>query len=437
MTIELQDLMQLVDNAQSEGAVSAEVFFEEIEGLDVDVVRGRPSKTPVASRKLEIGVWTSDNHHAAVTGDPDDGDELVDRALAQAAKGGTVDRMGPIERLPMTTRGLGIDDRRFPRLDENDRLDVIVSAERGARGVARKVKTDDFRYEDRQIRRCYASSNDVAVEEKSTTYMSRGTVRVDDLELQQAMVGRTFASISSLPFGVVMANRALGLLEHDDIEIEGPIRVMMPPRVTGALFHKLAHAFRVEPLERGESLFTQGWRSGEPVMDERIHMIDDAQVPGGLHTYIIDEQGVPPVPLVLLREGKVTARYVDKHAASDLEMRPTGHWWGGALRPSNLMLRSGTRSMSALLSEHDDVPTLMLDHVVGWDDLDLRTGDFTVVGTGFYQLGNDKIEGLVRNTTLKGNILEVLNQLVDIASDTDRIVTVDSPGLLVDGMTVA
>ena len=68
--------------------------------------------------------------------------------------------------------------------------------------------------------------------------------------------------------------------------------------------------------------------------------------------------------------------------------------------------------------------------------LPIATGDFSCTGSGFLRLGNERTEGVVRNARLSGNIIEVLKQVVDIASDTDRVGHVDAPGLLLDGVQV-
>ena len=42
-------------------------------------------------------------------------------------------------------------------------------------------------------------------------------------------------------------------------------------------------------------------------------------------------------------------------------------------------------------------------------------------------------EGSVINGRLVGNLIDVLQQVVEVASDTDRIGHVDAPGIIVDG----
>lgn len=438
MAHELQPLMHLVEKGRDQGARATELFLEEVSGLEAEVVRGRPQKRVIGWRRLRVRAWL-DGRFADAEGSPEEGPALLERALTAAAAGQEDPLTTPPGRLPMVSRGLGIDDRRFPTLSEGDRLDVIVAAERGARGADRRVQTRDFRYHDRRTRRAYIGSSDTIVEERSTTYHAEGRVDVDangsSLSIGDFVSGRSFASISSLPFGAVLARRAVALL-GEPIVLDGPTRVMIPPRVAAPLFARLAEAFRHDRITSGRSLFADHLGSGRPIMDGRIHLIDDPQLPGGLRTYAFDEDGIPPVPLVLLREGAVEGRYLDLVPARRIDARPTGHAFGGTLRPSNLLLRSGTRSMSALLSEHSAVPTLVLDHVQDWDGLDLATGDLEARGAGFLQRGN-VVEGPVRGVLLKGNLLDLLGRVVEIASDTDRIGHVDAPGLLVDGVTVS
>jgi len=435
MSTDLQGLMQLLERAVDAGAATAEVQYVESEGLDVTTVRARPQRKEVASRALRVRTWLADGRYGEATGAPDKHPALTRAALAAAGKAPPQDGAGPAPRLPMVTRGLGIDDRRYPSLTPVDRADVIAAAEKGACGVDRNLQTKDFTYYDRRVRRAVANTNDVIAEEWSTGYHATGTVTHHDVAIREAIASRSFASISSLPFGVVMARRAVAL-QGSQADPTGVVRVMMPPRVTGTLFARLALAFHSDRIEAGKSLFSATFRKGEPVVDPRIHLIDDAQLPGGFNTWTFDEEGVPPLTLALLREGIPDACYLTIAQTRDSDARPTGHQWEGKIRSGNLMLRSGTRSMSALLSEHSDVRTLMLDHVLGWEDLDLETGDFVVTGSGFVQQGNDQIEGPVRNVVLRGNVLEVLSNLVDIASDTDRIEYVDAPGLLCEGFTI-
>ncbi len=435
MSTELQGLMQLLETVVDAGAASAELYLNETSGIDVSAGRARAQHVDVVERNLRIRAWLTDGRVGEASGAPERVNAMVKTALARAEKAPPLDGGGPVERLPMVLRGLGIDDRRFPLLTMADRLEVITSIERGARGVDRAVQTRDFLYTDRRTRRALVNTNDVSAEEWSTTYRAEGAVLVGDVTLSEAIATRSFSSISSLPLGVVLARRAVAL-QASEADPAGVTRVMMPPRVTGPMFARLAEGFVLERLQAGKSLFSEGWRAQRSVVDPRIHLIDDPQLPGGLRTWSFDEEGVPPIALALLREGVPATHYRTRAQARALDMRPSGHVWGGAVIAGNLMLRSGTRSMSALLSENNTVRTLMIDHVSPWSGLDLATGDFELRASGFVQRGNDQVEGPVRGVRMRGNILTLLSGLVEIASDTDRVGHVDAPGLLCDGVTL-
>jgi len=435
MTIDLQELMTQLQAATAAGASAAEMHLREATGIDVDTTRARANKRDVVTRSLRIRAWLADGRSGEAGGAPEKYAEIAQKAVAAASKSAPDQGAAPVERLAVSSRGLGIDDRRFPTLAPADRIEVITSAERGARGVDKAILTRDFKYSDRRVRRAVVSTNGLNVEEWSTLYTAEGLANAGDVTIRESIAARSFASISSLPFGVVLARRVMAL-QAPQASPEGVKRVMMPPRVVGPLFARLATAFDIASLEAGACLFANGYREGRSVVDSRIHLIDDAQLPGGLRSYAFDDEGVPPVPLALLREGIPDARYIDLPTGRRREIRPSGHWIDGALRPANLLLRSGTRSMSALLSEHQTVRTFVLDHVASWDGLDLATGAFEVVASGFVQRGNDTIEGPVRNVRLSGNVLTMLSNLVEIASDTDRIDHVDAPGMLVEGVTI-
>jgi PmbA protein len=171
------------------------------------------------------------------------------------------------------------------------------------------------------------------------------------------------------------------------------------------------------------------------LFDKRLHLLDDGTLPGGLRTTAFDDRGVTPVPLTLLREGWVNNRFFGPEEARQRGARPTGHAVGEGQRPTNLQLRAGTRSMNALLADVSD-PVFVLDHVEDIAGVDLRTGKIEVLGGGtFIRAG--KPVGCAYRVQVTGDLVDVLSRVVDVASDTDRVGSVDAPGLLVDGLSIA
>lgn len=426
-----------LEEAQRLGAAAAELLVERSSGFDVVVRRGRViSQLPYERSRVVGRVWLEGGRVGSDTGVLlEDLPDVFARAIAQAESAPEDPHAGPVADVRVRTRGLGIYDRRYSQLDPSDRTEILVAAERGARDVDRRVSTGEFRSHDAVRRRQYASTRGVSLEELSTSYHAQGSVQAESeegpLDFGCEARGRTFASIGCIPFGTVVAERMVDLL-RDGPRPTGPTRVMLTPQVVAPLFSRIAEVFAWrDPRES----FLGQVPEGEAVAARKVHMVDDGSLPGAQWTRSFDDRGAPPVTITLLREGVPVQTYLDVEAARARRLSPTGHFRDGKLRPSNIALRQGTRSMNALLSQHDDVDTFMVMQLEGVEQVDLVTGQLRGRAHGIIRRGKEDL-GAVRHVGLEGNLVEALPQLVDIASDTDRIGNVDAPGMLLDGFLV-
>ncbi|MEQ1568211.1 MAG: metallopeptidase TldD-related protein, partial [Myxococcota bacterium] len=362
---------------------------------------------------------------------------LVTAALARADAAPDDPHAGPAARQTGTLGGLGIADRRYDLLTADDRAEVVVTAERSVRPVDRRLVPSGFTYRDLSRTRRFANTRGVRLEEVDTTYEAEGTVSAasggDELVLRDRIESRTFASIASLPYGTTLAQRASDLC-GPRASLSGPVRVLFPPLPTARLFAAIAARFDARRFE-AEPWFLRPLPNGAPNVDPRLHLQDDGAMPGGLRSASFDDRGVAPVALTLLREGRVDGRFVDPEFAHLHDVRPTGHQVGDALVPRNLVLRSGTRSMNATLTDLGG-SVLVVDDLADLSGVDWATGDCSLVVDGVVHLG-PKAGGAVRRARLVGNLSKVLNSVVEVCSDTDRIGYVDAPGIVFDGLSVA
>lgn len=426
-TVTSKHAQHWLERATSLGAVAAEVLVKEEDGHRLRVIDGKVVQSDVIQHNVvTVTAFARGGGRGVASSEVSDAGTAVASAVAAALEAEGDLTAGPVRGLrTVDFRELGIDDRRWPQVGDAERRDVVVSAERGAR-VDKRVRTDPFTYEDCRTRRLFASTAEVLVEEYATHFRCEGGVRVggDDavVALTDFVEGRSFATVSSLPFGLNMARRALHLLDNR-IELTGPVRVALDARPAAALFAALA-----DVLVRGETTFF----SGSAPLGSRLHLLDDGALPGGLRTAAFDDRGVPPVPVILLREGQLHQSYKAPVTARGDDERPTGHFWGGALRASNLILRGGTRSINAVLSERSDVDALVVSDLVGLENIDWATGDFEWTAYGVLRRGNEELGG-VPGVRLRGNLSDVFSQVVDLTSDTDRIGHVDASGMLLDG----
>lgn len=433
---DLRELTRLVEQATDSGCPSSEFLWVDTTGFEAEVERGRVTRrAPVVHSLLTVRVWSTSGAKGTAAGPLVASASLVEQARARAERGRPANHTGPMGSLKGVGRGLSLDDRRWSDLTPESRVDVLTASERASRAVDRRVQTHTFSYRDERTCRRLVNSRGLAVEEWSTRFDMSVRMTVSGpshaLELEEHASSRNYASIASLPTGANLARRAINLVRSSQIDVAGPVRVMSPPRVTAALVAVMARGFAAEDLEN-PTTFWGGVSASGVELSRKLHLVDDGALPGGLRTRRFDDRGVPPVPLTLLREGEVGARLLDPPTARRAGVRPTGHSLGSALRPSNLVLRSGTRSMNALFGDHRDEQILLLDHVHRAEIVD---GVLHLEGSG-WMIRSQTPQGAVVGVHLAGDMIEVLSSVVAVASDTDRVAHVDAPGLLLDGLVV-
>ena len=141
----LTELGLLVREARREGAAGVEILTEEWNGHRLDVERGRVMHhTPVSGTATQIRVWLDGGKQGRVRIEGDcDRSALVNQALQLAQDAEAVPLSGPQGRLTGLLGGLGIDDRRYGQVEEADRGDVALAAERaGSTSSSERITQD-------------------------------------------------------------------------------------------------------------------------------------------------------------------------------------------------------------------------------------------------------------------------------------------------------
>lgn len=421
-----QDLHDLVHRAQQRGATAAEARWVGTRGLDVVRDGGGAKATSVATDQLVVTVWTGGGQGVA-EGPWARADALVDAALA--AQRPCDPLSGPVPRLPRTSVGVSIADRRWPSLTESDRVEVLDEAW-GALAAIPSARPEPIRWSDRAVHRVFASSAGVAVEEEGHVFRATLAVSWRDaagpMQLGDGVASRSFASMASIPFGADLAARVAALRAPRAPVPPGPIRLLLVPRVTARLFDAIARL--CVPWEAGRSFLAQH------LLDARLHLQDDPALPGGLRSSAFDDRGTPPVSLMLLREGRLAERYLDALGAARADLRPTGHAVGDAIAPSNLVLRKGLRSVHVILGELGGL-TFAPDDLDVDAGLDPATGRVTVRAHGTVYQGAHAV-GSALQVPLTLDLPVALGEILEFSCEFDRVGHVDAPALVLGGATI-
>ncbi len=430
--MELTDLKAWLDTARRRGARGAEMSSTTMRGVSMARDGGAiVDRVATSSEELCLRVWLEGGKVGVAVGHPSTASDVLDRALAAAASAPADPFGGPVDRLRPVLGGLGIADRRYASVTDADRAEVLELAEHAARAEAPEIITSGFRYADHTSTRRFANSRGVAHEEVATTFEAGGQLRWGEVVLSDSVASRSFSSVASLPFGTSLARRAAALSVDGEV-VSGEVCAMLPPRVVAALFGALGEAF-VEARLSGREPFFLAPQGGRPVVDTKLHLLDDGHVAGGLRTRAFDDRGVVPVPLTLLREGVPEGCLRGPEAARAAGGFPTGHSRGDALQCSNLILRAGGRSMSATWSDFGGVSVAVDD--LDTRGLDLATGALHATIDVVVMRGNQPI-GAMRRRPSRWDLRRMLGAVKEVCSDTDRIGHVDAPGLFVDGLVI-
>jgi len=431
MSIGLDDLEALVGRALDEGARAAEVLAIRGTGLEIELPpAGGPVERPTERDDLFVRVWVDGGRVGRMRGRYDQAEDLIGQALAATFQSPESKVAGPMASIGGLASGLGTADRRYRNLSSEDRLDVVMGAERQVRAGDSRFRSSGFRYADSHTWRGLVNSRNLRLEEDATQYRIEGAVEGAGLSLNAFLEARSFASIASLPLGTSLVRRGAALMAKGRTIPAGPVRVVLPPLPMARLVRLLGELFSPAQL-LSEGCFLSLPEDDTPTMSAKFHIVDDGSRPGALRTRMFDDRGVPPVPLTLIREGRVAARFLDPEAARLLDTRPTGHCWGDELGPSNLLMRSGTRSLNALLTELEGLSLRVDDLDVS--GIDLRTGAVDLVVDGIVLDANKEV-GAMRRVRLVGRLQDLLSNIVDIGNDTDRIGHVDAAGIIADGL---
>lgn len=425
----LPELLQRAHEARGDDLSAVEILVEARTGLELRLEGRRPLERAHPQHTLmEVRVWTEDGRPGHAEGVPEQLAVLLAHARKAALRADPEPLGAPLRRADTPPRGIGVDDPRQEQLTEADRVEVLTTAMRAAARGEGRASSGPFRYTEVRETRRFASSAGVSLEGRSTTYGVSGEVVLSTeegpLRLTEQASARAFATVACLPFGNTLADRVRAL-SRPRVSPTGPLRVLLPPRVTGALFAWLGDRIAEDRP------FVQRART-EEILSRKLHLIDDGVLPGGLRTVAFDDRGSVPRPVTLIAEGHVVGRYVDLAQARRTESIASGHLRRGSLRPSNLQVNGGTRSINAWMGEQS-VPVLAIDALDDLSGLDPIHGRIDVTVNGVLHQAHT-ILGAVRGLRLQGSVLEALSQVVAVTSDTDRVLHVDAPGLFLDGL---
>ena len=148
----------------------------------------------------------------------------------------------------------------------------------------------------------------------------------------------------------------------------------------------------------------------------------------GVGSQIFDSEGVKSDTLNLIQNGILKNYLVDTYNGKKLNLKSNGRCGG----TTNLYFDNGKISFKDLLNTNSK--HIYVTETIGHGS-NLVTGDYSVGATGFL-IENGEFKFPVNEITIAGNFKDMFKNIT-LASDLDFEYSVNSPTMMIEGMTVA
>ena len=246
-----------------------------------------------------------------------------------------------------------------------------------------------------------ASENGIQFGHKSTGG-AKGfeVIEKEDLEL----MGRT------------AANKAIRLLDAN-LPPSGRFPIIMDSELTGVFIHEaLGHASEADLILQNDSILKGkiGAQIGSPL----VTIIDDASM-DAFGYYAYDAEGVKVSKNVLVDEGKLVSLLSSRETAAKLNIQSSGNARSGIgdqpiVRMSNTYLKPGKMNFDELV---EDIKNGIYLKGSRGGQVDTGKGVFQFNAAESFMIENGEVTDPLRDVSLSGNILEILQKVDAVGSD--------------------
>jgi len=217
-------------------------------------------------------------------------------------------------------------------------------------------------------------------------------------------------------FGRVAATKAVRLLNANSPP-SGSFPVVLDPELTGVFIHEaLGHASEADLILQNDSILKNkmGTQIGSPL----VTIVDDASM-DAFGYYAYDAEGIKTRENILVKDGVLSSLLSSRETASKLGMESSGNARSSVgdqpiVRMSNTYLKPGDQSLEELLEGIKD--GIYLKGSRG-GQVDTGKGIFQFNAAESFIVENGEIKDPLRDVSLSGNIMEILNHIDALGSD--------------------
>ena len=204
------------------------------------------------------------------------------------------------------------------------------------------------------------------------------------------------------------------------------ISIIFDKRIAKGLLSSFASAISSSAIARGTSFLKD--KIDQQIFSNSINIFDKPDLIKGMGSQCFDSEGVKSEALKLVERGFLKEYLVDTYNGKKLNLRSNGRSGGS----TNLYFENGQISFEELLKIHSR--SLYITETIG-HGTNLVTGDYSVGANGFL-VENGELKYPVSEITIAGNFNDMFKSIT-LANDLDFKYSVNSPTMMIEGMTVA
>jgi PmbA protein len=250
-------------------------------------------------------------------------------------------------------------------------------------------------------------------------------------------IGVNYDDFDPAQVGKQAAEKAIQMLGAKPIKSsEAPMVVC--PDIGVQMLGYIVGMLSADPVQKGKSLFAG--KIGEKVASDRITLIDDGMLKGGLATRPVDGEGVPRQTTPLIVDGLLKTYLFDCYNAKKGNAKSTGNRGRssyqsfGGISSTNLYLKPGNKKPEEIVGGIKDgfYLTEAFGLHAGINDV---TGDFSLPVAGF-KIEKGQKTYPIRGVTIGGNLFEFLKSVDQIGDDLTWFQSTGCPTFSVESIKI-
>lgn len=316
-------------------------------------------------------------------------------------------------------------DPSYDTVDPATKVKLAFDVEKEAFEKDERIISVSASYSDNTNSRLMVTSNGFEGETKNSSFSLSASVSVNggDARPSEGWYERAifFDQLKKSEIGSLALERALKKIGQEKIK-SGKYDMLIENRAVSRLFYPLLSALDGYSIQQKNSFLID--QLGKKVASEKLSLVDDPLIPGGLGSKLFDGEGLAAKKRTVFDKGVLGTYFIDTYYARKLEMEPTTG------DTSNLVFELGDKDLESMVK---GMKKGILVTGFNGGNTNGSTGDFSYGIDGFL-VENGEIIQPVSEMNISGNMKSLWMSLAELGNDPNPISSWQIPSMLFEGI---